>query len=479
MKKARKQKIEKIISAVIYSLIIIFFCIEIFAKPVTGEDVHQARCIADSAITGAYNQCISDSIETIPRFGQLIHTLIISTFYSMPSFGPETIYRLIDAAMCCGIIYMIILLSQGRRPRLEYKDAIVATLVAVAIIFSNIAQIFFSGFSNIHNYVLAVLFTLLFAYQWFYKDKIVAKTNHIGIYYAVFVVSGFIFGAALEPNSIIFLMMLVFGVIVAKIRKIPFKDIGHYLFEHISSIIGALAGFVFTYIIGGGIHAVINRSGNYYSTHKINELWHNPSTAIPEFFHNTVVNFSSYLPYLFIAIIAALMLYRSKKKDDRNKVFAALILYAILYIAGCFSFDSVKWYITSTAFCALLVPATYLMSELINQFKRKPQVFLSIITAILLIAINVDNAIYHVNHNTATAKVIERTVNLQCLDKSFVKKNRTSDNSQIFNLKHNEDAFMYINEEWYGNLYLIDGWDHYIIVDSCSMPKSNTTEEAK
>ncbi|MBO4855392.1 hypothetical protein J5500_03250 [Candidatus Saccharibacteria bacterium] len=470
MKKARKQKIEKIITAIIYSLIIIFFAIELFAKPTTGEDVYQAQCVANSAINDNYGECVSDSLASIPRFGQLIHTMIISTFYSMPSFGPETLYRLVDAIMCCAIVYMITYLAHGQRPKLEYRDALTAALVTVALLFSNVAQIFFSGFASIHNYVLGVLFTLIFIYQWFYKDKIIAKANHPGLYYALFIVCGFIFGAALEPNSVIFLIILVAGIVIAKIRKKSFKNIGHYLFDHISSLVGVLAGFVFVYIIGGGAHAIINRSGLYQSSHKINELWHSPSTAIPEFFHNTVVNFSSFLPYIFIAVVALVMIYRSKKSDLRNHVFATAIVYAVLYIAACFSFDSAKWYITASAFCALLVPAAYLMSEVVTQIKRKPQVVCSIIAILLLISFNIDSILYHTKANAATADVLERTVQLKCLDRSYIRKNEIPSSSPIFGFQYHEDAFMNVDQNWYGSIYLIDGYDHYLIVDSCYLP---------
>ncbi len=472
----RVQTVEKIISAIIYSLIVIFFTVEILAKPITGEDAYQAQCIADTSITGSYEECISNSLSSIPRFGQLLHTMIISTFYSMPNLGPETIYRLFDVIMCCAIIYLIIKLANGHSPQLSYRDALTAALIVIAILFSNAAQIFFSGFASIHNYVLGVLFTLLFIYQWFYKNQIIAKTNHPGLYYALFIICGFIFSSTLEINSIIFFILLVAGIIVAKIRKHTFKEIRHYLMEHISSIIGALAGFIFVYLIGGGMRAIINRSGNYQSKLKINQLWHNPSVATPEFFHNTVANFSSFLPYIFLAAIALMVLYRSHKRDARKQIFATSIIYATLYIAACFSFESVKWHITASAFYVLLVPITFLISELVTQIGHKPQAFCSIIAVLLLIAFNFDNALFRIDANTKTAKVLERTTKLNCLDRSYISKQGIPTHSPIFNFYHNENAFMNINQIWYGGSFLIDGYDHYIIADSCYLPGEETTE---
>ena len=477
MEKARKQKTEKVVSAIIYSLIVIFFTVEIFTKPITGEDAYQAQCIANTSYTGSYEECISDSLSSIPRFGQLIHTMIISTFYSMPNIGPETIYRLIDAIMCCAIIYLVIKLANAHTPQLNYQDALTAALVTIAILFSNVAQIFFSGFASIHNYVLGVLFTLLFIYQWFCGGQIIAKTKHPGLYYALFIICGFIFGSALEINSVIFFVILITGIIVAKIRKCTIKEISNYLLAHISSIIGALAGFIFVYLIGGGIHAIINRSGNYHSTLKINQLWHNPSIAIPEFFHNTVANFSSFLPYIFLAIIALMTLYRRRKRDSRNKIFAISIIYAILYIIACFSFNSIKWHITASAFCVLLIPITFLMSELIKQIGHPARVFCSIIAVLILVTFNVDNVLFRIEANTKTANILERTIKLNCLDRSYIRSQKIPTNSPIFNFHHDEDAFTNTNQEWYGGTYLVDGYNPYIIVDTCRSPEEMKTME--
>ena len=47
------------------------------------------------------------------------------------------------------------------------------------------------------------------------------------------------------------------------------------------------------YVIGRGFAATVGRSGNYHSSSKISSLWVDPIHAIPHFFNNTVLNYST------------------------------------------------------------------------------------------------------------------------------------------------------------------------------------------
>ncbi len=96
-KSPRKIKIEKIIAIIIYGLIILFFSAEMFMKPISGEDAHQAKCIAKAEDFTAYKACVRSSLNYIPRLGQTIHTMIITSFSTMPEFGAGLMFRLIDA----------------------------------------------------------------------------------------------------------------------------------------------------------------------------------------------------------------------------------------------------------------------------------------------------------------------------------------------------------------------------------------------
>lgn len=466
-------KKQKIIATIIYGLIILFFGAEMFLKPISGEDAHQAKCVAKAETLEAYNTCIRDSLNYIPRLGQTIHTMTISSFTTLPSLGPDIVFRLIDTFMCIGIIYMIVLLAHGERPKLRYRDAITAALATIGLLFSDFTQMFFCGFSNVHNYVPAVLFALLFFYQWFYSDKILKNSQRRGIHLALFAICAFCFGASLELNPFIAFAMIIGGSIIALVRKVKWKKVRGYLLEHIPALIGIALGFIMQYVIGHGFAATIGRSGNYLSSSKISDLWHDPANAIPRFFGNMVVNYAHYLPYLFIAAIALMVIYRQRHRDTRVKLFSAIIVYALIYIAGCFSFDSIMWRITASVFCLLLVPGTFLISEITAQLNRKWGLTCSIILIVLLSTMSADNIAYHISANATTQDILEQTTSLGCLSIANVKKHPISAKSLFYRFKHPENSFSSIEEDWYNSNYLIDGYKNYIIVDSCQMPQAD------
>ena len=475
--KQKRAKIEKIFAIIIYALIILFFSAEMFMKPISGEDAHQAKCMSSVVDFSSYKTCVRNSLNNIPRLGQTIHTLIISSFNTLPAFGPETLYRLIDTLMCLGTIYLITRLAYGRKLKLSYQDSLTCALSTVVLIFSDFTQMFFNGFSNVHNYIPAVFFALLFFWQWFYQDEMTKKTNHLGFYYVLFFICAFVFGSTLELNPFIFLAMIIGGIIIALVHKTKIKQIGQYLLHHLPAILGVICGYIMLYVIGRGYDATIGRSGNYLNSYKISDLWKDPANAIPTFFHNTVVNYANYLPFLLIAVAALVILYQKHKKDTRNKLFTAIICYAVIYIAGCFSFDSIMWRITSSVFCLLLIPATFLLSEITAQLKGKWAIVCSIIVTVLFVGMNADNIAYHITANANTAAVVDRTKQLNCLSREDVKEHAIASRSKFFGFKHPENTFSNINENWYNSNYLIDGFQRYIIVDSCYMPNENTNEE--
>ena len=474
--KTMKKK-QKIIAIIIYSLIALFFFAEMLMKPISGEDAYQSECVSKAETVGAYAACVRSSLNYIPRLGQTIHIMIISSFTTMPSLGINTLFRLIDALMSIGIIYMIVLLAHGRGPKLNYHDAITAALATTALLLSDFTQMFFFGFSNVHNYVPAVFFALVFFYQWFYGDNILKNSKHRGAHLAIFAICAFCFSASLELNPFIAFLMIVSGAIIALIRKIKSRKINSYLREHIPALIGIVLGFVMQYVIGRGFAATVGRSGNYHSSSKISGLWVDPIHAIPHFFNNTVLNYSNYLPYLFIAIIALVILYRQNRRDTRIKLFTAIITYAIIYIAGCFAFDSIMWRITASVFCLLLVPGTFLISEIIMQLDRKWNLVCAILIVFLLASMNIDNISFHIKANSTIRDTLDNTADLGCLSPTYIKERNIPAKSLLYGFDHTESTFTYVESTWYDKEYLVDGHIHYPINDGCHLTNGNLEQE--
>lgn len=470
-------KKQKIIAAIIYGLIILFFGAEMFLKPISGEDAHQAKCIAKAETLEAYNSCIRDSLNYIPRLGQTIHIMIIPSFTTMPSLGLNTLFRLIDALMCAGIVYMIVLLAHGKRPKLCYRDAITAALATIWLLLSDFTQMFFCGFSNVHNYIPAVFFTLIFFYQWFYDENILKNSQHRDAHLALFAICAFCFGASLELNPFIAFVMVIGGSIIAAIHKVKTAKIRGYLREHLPALIGVVLGFIMQYVIGHGFAATIGRSGNYLSSSKISDLWNNPASAIPRFFSNMVANYSHYLPYLLIATAALVVIYRQRRRDTRVKLFSAIIVYAIIYIAGCFTFDSIMWRITASVFCLLLVPGTFLISEIVSQLNHKWSLICSIIIVVSLSTMSADNISYHLNANPIVEDILEQTASLQCLSTAYIKEHHIPTSSLFYKFKHPENSFSYTDEDWYNSNYLVDGYIRYTVKDDCQTTQTKAEEK--
>lgn len=470
-------KKQKIIAAIIYGLIILFFGAEMLMKPISGEDAHQAKCIAKAETLGAYNACIRDSLNYIPRLGQTIHIMIIPSFTTMPSFGLNTLFRLINSLMCVGIIYMIVLLAHGERPKLCYRDAITAALTTIGLLLSDFTQMFFCGFSNVHNYVPAVFFALLFFYQWFYGNEILKNSQHRGAHLATFAICAFCFSASLELNPFIAFAMIIGGSIIAVIRKVKIKKTREYLRGHLPALIGILLGFIMQYVIGHGFAATIGRSGNYLSSSKISDLWNDPANAIPRFFSNMVANYSHYLPFLFIATVALVVIYRQRRRDARIKLFSAIIVYALIYIAGCFTFDSIMWRITASVFCLLLVPGTFLISEIASQLNQKCSIACAMVVILLLSTMSIDNISYHIQANAITKDILEQTASLECLSLTYINEHHIPTSSLFYKFKHPENSFSYTNEDWYNHNYLVDGYIRYPIKDNCQTPQTNTEDK--
>ena len=171
MSKNKRPNIEKVVSIIIVGLIACFFCVEMFCKLPSGEDLLQATCKAEHAGLSGYIDCVLAGWKNIPRIGEAYQHAVIPFFHNLPNFGLETLFRLIDVFLCVGIIYLIVYLTKGRQPEFSYKDSTLAALATFFLATSSFTQLFFKGFSNVHNYLIAVFFTLLFIKLWFFAPK--------------------------------------------------------------------------------------------------------------------------------------------------------------------------------------------------------------------------------------------------------------------------------------------------------------------
>ena len=476
----KKTILEKVICGLVILLMLSFFLVEMLMKPLSGEDIVQQQCMTFLGGWNAFSKCVESTMDSVPRIGQVAHYVVVWKFHILPHFGFETIVRIIDGLMSFGIVYMIAMMARGgKRLRLNYETAIAMGASFIILVLSTaFSGIFFNGFSNVHNYVPAVFFTLLFGYLWFWRKGLAEKIGN-GWMHGLLLVSGFLFAVSTELNSLVFFALVICVGIVELCRSKDRKATLERWKVYIGGIVGVILGFIFIYIIGNGFGATVGRSDNgYLGAMSISELLSDPITAVPILFGNAVSNFYSYLPYLLLAIAGVFVLFKQVKDKTKNKdtnnwallktAFIGIICYTVAYIAFCSPTDSVMWRLTAVAFCSLLIPIVYLMVHMIEYSawaKLKGVVAWGVLIFVALL--NVDNFMFMLKLDAETNQMITEVLEEGCLSRERIESTALPMKTQLFRLNHAETALTYTDTDWYGNIYLING-DAWEIREACS-----------
>ena len=474
----KKLTLEKAVCGLVMLLVLSFFLIEMLMKPLSGEDIVQQHCMAFSGGWSASLGCAKSTMDNIPRIGQIAHYLVIWKFQVLPHLGFETIVRIIDGLMAFGIVYIIAMMARGgKRLALTYSNAIAIGATFVLLVLSaTFSGIFFNGFSNVHNYVPAVFFTLLFIYLWFWRDHLAKKIKY-GWLQTLLLISGFLFAVSTELNSLVFFVLIVCVWIVEFCRSKNWRVAFAKWRDYVGGILGVILGFIFMYIIGNGFGATVGRSDSgYLGAISISELLSDPVRAIPVLFGNAVNNFYNYLPYLLLAATGIFILCKKQKIKQKNKsriqllktAFVGILCYGIAYIAFCSPTDGVMWRLTAVVFCSLLVPIVYLVVYMIENLTwARIKTIGAWSFMILIMLMNIDNFLFMLNIETETGKMINSALEEGCLSKERIENTVLPTKSNIFRFSHGETALAYTETDWYGNIYLVNG-NVLEIKDTCS-----------
>ena len=448
MSKNKRPNIEKVVSIIIVGLIACFFCVEMFCKLPSGEDLLQATCKAEHAGLSGYIDCVLAGWKNIPRIGEAYQHAVIPFFHNLPNFSLETLFRLIDVFLCVGIIYLIVYLTKGRQPEFSYKDSTLAALATFFLATSSFTQLFFKGFSNVHNYLIAVFFTLLFIKLWFFAPK---RTKVMPV---MCLIVGALAGCATELNPFVILGVIVSGALWAHIRKMPKRKICQYLKAHLWLIIGIVLGLVIQAIVSKGWSASIGRSGSYGETLSISGIWQTPLTTIPQICRNIITNLVSYCPALLLAGVAMIFLTR-RGESTRKQMTGAIIGYAIIYLIGCFPTEAIISRISLLVFYVLSVPTIYVISELLERVPKSAIKYGVAVVVALLVAMNIDNAYYHHYAIRETNEILQTVQNDGELNQQYLSEHQINTKSALFGFKHEETPFSYTDLDWYPKNYLI------------------------
>ena len=299
-------KARRILSILLYSLPILFFIVCYFLIITSGEDIFQGA--------GSTPNIIGDSIDAFHHSSRLadMYTWSIINFFDYSfSFGPDTIFRLIDVFAAVGILYMVTYIALKHRPKLCLKDASVFGLSFLFVFLTWHGYTLYSGFSAIHNYLFIAFFTLLFLI--FYIRELWGRPacplKNKKLFAVLMFILGFIFGFASNVTSIVFLLALAVYAIYLKIKKQKLRLKEFFLSWRGASILGILIAIALIYIVGNGL-SDYEATSDYVVTYDylpLSDIFANIPDAIRRIFLHNVKNFGRFIVPFVIAIVPLLV----------------------------------------------------------------------------------------------------------------------------------------------------------------------------
>lgn len=334
-------KVKKFLRVLLYLLPVVFFIVCYFLIITSGEDIFQGANTAPNVI--------GDSIDAFHHSSRLadMYTWSVINFFDYSfSFGPDTIFRLIDVFAAVGVLYMITYIALKRRPKLCLKDASIFNLSFLFIFLTWHGYTLYSGFSAIHNYLFISFFTLQFL-LFYIRDlwgRPACPLKNKKIFTILMFILGFIFGFASNVTSIVFLLTLAVYAVYLKIKKQKLHLKEFFLSWHGASILGILIAIALIYIVGNGLTDYESTS-DYIVTYDylpFSEIFTNIPDAIRRIFLHNVKNFGRFIVPFIIATVPLLtaIFISAKQKlikltkftaNEKNFLFAA-ISFIILHI---------------------------------------------------------------------------------------------------------------------------------------------------
>ncbi len=318
------KKSNKIISFLLYSIPVLFFIVSYFIIVTSGEDIWQG---AASNV-----DIINDSLAAFRhsvRLADMFAWSVINFFDYIYSFGPDTIFRILDVVMAFSIYYMATYIVIRRRPRLILKDALVFSMIFLLTFLTSNGLTLYAGFSKIHNYLFITFF--FFAFSIFYIKDLWGEKLSNSIWFALFMcILGFVFGFASNVTAIVFLFALVLFAFYkyfksrknSKERKDFWQGIRAFLSSwRFAGVIGILASVALMYLVGNGL-GDYETSEVYYVVLDFlpfSHIWADVPSAIIRIIKHNAYNFARFLGPFFLASIPVLIISFLVKKKKKIK----------------------------------------------------------------------------------------------------------------------------------------------------------------
>lgn len=331
---------KKILTALLYSLPVIFFVMSYFLMTVWCEDIIQGAGMAPDVwhdMMGAFHHN--------SRLSDMYAWAVINFFNYQYSFGVDTIFRLIDVIMATGLIYLLTTLILGRRPKWCLKDATIFGLSWLVIFLTPHGYTLYRGFSVIHNYLIIGLATVGFALP-FVRHFAGEKVPKIYQKWWFALLIGLIFGMSsnITPVAVLicFVLVKLWRMMREKAGKAAWRLPGWQWWM----LAGMLVTLGVAYIVGAGVsdYAQSEVYTGAYDYLAFGEIFSNFGSSLVRILKHVVVNFG----YTFGLILAATVIlgglaklaskFRGRKlellalkREDRRKI-GVLVTFAVVYL---------------------------------------------------------------------------------------------------------------------------------------------------
>lgn len=355
--------------------VLAFFVVTTLLMTMTGEDIlHQ---------NGTLNVGVLATIENVygflPRIGEFFQRLSIQFYdYQTESLNGNVVWRLFDALLCFVLIYLVTMLSLGRRLRLELKDSLIFLTVFVMFVMSNHNEVFMMRFSYLHNYIPILLALSATAYVMLHmKGRDSVPRIMLGV------LVGVTLGASNEIAPIAFLMMALTYVVYQKVKHgVDFRVLLKKSKTKSALVVGVLVGLVFMLSSGSILSRGDSAYGVVYDYVSIFGVFGDSFYTIAKLVEHLIFNSR----YLYVPIIAMLMFLMAEvyltgtkgKKKKGEQSYVALQLsalgFVVLYMLATSQMsvlDDLYPRFMSPVFLAVVVSFMAFGSHLIDLLKPK------------------------------------------------------------------------------------------------------------
>lgn len=412
-------KVKKFISAAtvvaLFALPVLFFSIVYFLQVVSSEDIFQGAGRPVSIINDAIN-----AFHWSSRLSDMYAWSVINFFDYTFKFGVDTIFRLIDVIFAAGIFYVTSVLVLDRRPRLKIRDALLFGISFLALFLSDYSRSLITSFSQIHNYLLITLLSLLFLLP-FARQLRGKYLSPRPLTKFIMLVLGFLFAFSSNVTPAAFLItagLVIFYDRLVRKRTINFNKILQSW--QIFAVTGMVVAMFVMYVMGPGVSSYTHGyNGSYVSIESL-------ITAFlangPALIGNMVHNFQSVTSALLMMLLVVLVEYviaRKKLITKQQEPIAGIrfsviaLLFFIINILDVSQIDvpsSKMTRILLPAYICVIVSVLFTVNRLLilADIKKKTLFLLAIPILLLTTVITADIGTVMVRHRQQASAVLEK-----------------------------------------------------------------------